>query len=225
MRTTTVSIAASLVASSIALLTPLAAHACPCPADASSCSASCDDDIEPAKERLGVRVDAWRAGTSLDRLGSSGASVFGIGTSMHARFGAHVAMEMGFDLGYGQGAGGLQHYELSFRMPDVLVYLNPQSSTQIYMRTGVTQSILAFEAGDGATSLPSQTAFYYLGGVAGLGVQHFVSKDTAFSVELRGTARARIDGSGSDYATTNPDFHAATRIDKGVSVMIAWLAF
>ncbi|MFI5300301.1 MAG: hypothetical protein ACHREM_19605 [Polyangiales bacterium] len=225
MRPSTTSIAATLSVAALVFLFARDAAACQCPTDTSCSAASCDDDIEPAKDRFGVRLDLWRVAPAIDGLASSGAGSFGLGTSMHARFGERAAMELGFDLGYGTTTAGLQQYTMSFRFPDVLIFLNPHSTTQLYLRTGITHAIVALDQGTSTIAMPSQSAFYYLGGVVGLGVQHFVSKDNAVSVELRGTARARIDSSDTDYATTNPDFHAATRIDKGVSLMVGWLAF
>lgn len=222
-RPSCLAVASAALAISSTLLVRSAA-ACPCPNDA-VCPATCDEEIDPARDRLGVRLDLWRVTPTIDGLGGNGSSVFGVGTSLYGRVNERVALELGFDLGAGKGASGLGRYEVSFRFPDVLVYFNPRSTTQLYLRTGITHAIVAYEPGDATFSTPSQTAFYYLGGVVGVGLQHFVSNDTALSVELRGIARARVDASDSDLATTNPDFHAATRVDSGVSLMVGWLAF
>lgn len=217
--------AVSLV--SLVTLLPSPARACPQAEVGASCvTAPVEEPFDPSESNAFVRFDLLRTAPTLRDAFSSQEGGLGVATALHGRLGRRTAVEFGFELAGGKGVHGLTRYELGLRYPEVLVYLNPESRTQVFFLSGFMVQVVAFAQGDATTKLPdSPNAFVFLGGVLGVGVEEHTAKDTAYTLSLRAYARARIDGKDSTIATDTPEFHQATRIDTGVVVAVGVLAF
>ena len=191
-------------------------------------SSNDDDDRygdDKHKPEVGVALDLLHTTYGLDSL--SGGMV-GLRTSMHARLGRRIALGVGLEEGFGTDKSGFHRYDLAWTLPDLYVYITPNSKFQLYTVLGLDMRVSHFESGPDK-KLPEGLPWghFYMGGTMGLGIETRMSKLTSLRFELRGFMRGRVDpkGEARDRIESMPQFADTTRTDKGALLSLGLVFF
>jgi hypothetical protein len=136
---------------------------------------------------------------------------------VHARLGERVAFGFGIDQSIGGDRSGLRRYDVAWNLPKLYVYLNPQSSTQLYVTTGLDMRVSHFEGSDDVV-LPagSPWGFFYFGSYFGGGIEHAVDRSLALRVEARVFTRNRT----GDASMLDGELERQTRSTKGIVLSV-----
>lgn len=178
--------------------------------------APCSEDFNPAASVAGVRAElVQRTAASRSQPWSDTGNLLG-GVALHGRVSDAVALQLAFDVGAGRTNDGSTRFELDLRPLDILVYLNPQSCTQVYTVVGTTLDFALYSGLDASGATTAQAAMLF-GGDFGLGIEHHTSKSRAYSVD----ARAYMRTGSIDDANGN----TLSIVDTGLMVTAGLIAF
>lgn len=150
--------------------------------------------------------DRRRYGMKLTVVGSGweDSALGGIGVAFRWRPRSRVALDIGL-----QFVGGRDDYDLDrSELPvfaNALFYLNPDSFAQFFVSAGLSVNFVRREGYESTRGRFVDTDSTSLGVSGGAGVEIAFAEMTAFTAELQGLARARLDESPSFGVTTEEE--------------------
>jgi hypothetical protein len=153
---------------------------------------------QPPKKEWGLNLHVGGAMMGSGRDGNAGMALAGLG--LRFRPIGNAAIEADLDFAGGRDYNGYRRNETAFTL-NGLVFLNPKSTTQVYLLGGFGWSG-ARAVDDRAGFDKTEYKYGYFGVQAGLGLEFRLSRSVALNVDLRGLVRGRVD----DSRRQNPEF-------------------